>query len=393
MMKRLAQTICAVCALSLVGGVAQAHGEGAQSPPVAAAPQSVQQQIDELRLRLQELEAQLQKTQESQEVTSRDLYATTEAQKKLAQGEKVKLSGYIQSQFSSDQAADPETDFRVRRARLKIEAPVTDLAALTLQIDAARAVELKDAYVDLGRKTDLWRFRMGQGKVPFMYEVLESSSARLEPERSALAAALFPGERDIGAWLHLKNVLGDEVPGTTLDLGAMSGNGPSAADNNDSKDLVARLRFVLGRKPVDKDTEANSLYVGYLTGKFTNSKGATTDKRRLGGGISYASGPLWLRGELVTGEDLGKDILGWHAHLAYRFSQTPGTLFARYDRFDEDSDTDNTDFKSLTVGYQHQLDAKTRVVLAHELRRPDADYSKFAKTDGDLTTLRLQVKY
>jgi len=392
-MKRFARVIVVICALSLAGGVARAQDEAAPSPAVAATPQSVQQQIDELRARLQELEAQLQKTQETQEATSRDLYATTEAQKKLAQGEKVKLSGYIQSQFTSDQAAEPGTDFRVRRARLKLEAPVTDLAALTLQIDAARTVELKDAYLDLGRQADLWRFRMGQAKVPFMYEVLESSSARLEPERTLLATTLFPGERDVGAWLHLKNVLGDQVPGTTLDLGAMSGNGASAADNNDSKDLVARMRFVLGRKTVNKDTEANSLYVGYLTGQFTDSKGATTDKRRLGGGISYASGPLWFRGEVVTGENLGKDILGWYAHLAYQLSRTPGTLFARYERFDEDRDTGNTDFKSLTVGYQHQLDAKTRMVLAHEFRNPDAGYSKFSKTDGGLTTLRLQVKY
>jgi len=392
-MRRLARVIGMICALCVAGGVARAQDEAAPSPVVAATPQSMQQQIDELRSRLQELEAQLQKTQETQESTSRELYAATEAQKKLAQGEKIKLSGYIQSQFTSDQAGNPETDFRVRRARLKIDGQVSELAALTFQVDAGREVELKDAYLDIGRKSDLWRFRMGQGKVPLMYEVLESSSVRLEPERTALAAALFPGERDIGAWLHFKNVLGDQVPGTTLDLGAMSGNGPSKADNNDSKDLVARLRFVLGRKPVDKDTEANSFYLGYLTGEFTDSKGVTTDKRRLGGGISYASGPLWFRGEVVTGENLGKDILGWYAHLACRLARTPGTLFARYERFDENRDAADTDFKSLTVGYQHQLDAKTRVVLAHEFRHPDAGYSKFSKTDGGLTTLRVQVKY
>lgn len=294
-MKRLARVVGVICALSLAGGVARAQDEAAPSPAAAATPQGMQQQIDELRSRLQELEAQLQKTQETQEATSSELYAATEAQKKLAQGEKIKLSGYIQSQFTSDQAGNPETDFRVRRARLKIDGQISELAALTLQVDSAREVELKDAYLDIGQKADLWRFRMGQGKVPLMYEVLESSSVRLEPERTALAAALFPGERDIGAWVHFKNVLGDQVPGTTLDLGAMSGNGPSKADNNDSKDLVARLRFVLGRRPVDKDTEANSCYLGYLTGKFTDSKGAITDKHRLGGGISYASGPLWFR--------------------------------------------------------------------------------------------------
>jgi len=392
-MKRIARVIGVVCALSLAGGIARAQDEAAPSPAVTTTSQSAQQQIGELRARLQQLEAQLQQTQQSQEETAKGLEETQKAQKKLAAGERVKFSGYVQSQFTSDQAASPETDFRVRRARLKIEAPVTDLAGLTLQIDATKKVETKDAYLDLGRKQDLWRFRMGQAKVPFMYEVLESSSRRLSPERTALARTLFDGERDIGAWLHVKNALGDGVPGATLDIGAMSGNGPNASDNNDTKDVVARLRFPISRKPVDKNTEADSLYLGYLTGEFTDDEGMTTDKRFFGGGISRVWGPVWFRGEAISGRHLGKDILGWYGRLAYQLPRTPGTLFARCERFDEDRDTPNTDFKGVTVGYEHQLDAKTRLVVAHEFRHPDTGYSNFAKTDGGLTTLRLQVKY
>jgi len=392
-MKRIARVIGVVCALSLAGGIARAQDEAAPSPAVTTTSQSAQQQIGELHARLQQLEAQLQQTQQSQEETAKGLEETQKAQKKLAAGERVKFSGYVQSQFTSDEAASPETDFRVRRARLKIEAPVTDLAGLTLQIDATKKVELKDAYVDLGRKQDLWRFRMGQSKIPFMYEVLESSSRRLSPERTALARTLFDGERDIGAWVHFKNALGDGVPGTTLDIGAMSGNGPNASDNNNTKDLVARLRFPISRKPVDKNTEADSIYLGYLTGELTDGEGLTTDKHLFGGGISRTWGPVWLRGEAIWGENLGKDISGWYARLAYQLERAPGTLFVRYERFDEDRDTPNTDYKNVTVGYEHKLDDKTRVILAHDLRDPDPGHSDFSKTDGGLTTLRVQVKY
>ena len=42
---------------------------------------------------------------------------------------------------------------------------------------------------------------MGQFKVPFGYEVLQSSADREMPERARVIRALFPGERDRGARL------------------------------------------------------------------------------------------------------------------------------------------------------------------------------------------------
>lgn len=400
-MSRITVVLALACAVLWTGAVwaqdESTSGDGTVQEQVARTPgrsseqPELQQQIDELKAKLGELEAKLA---ESKESTSRELYAVNDAQKKLATGEKVKLSGYVQAQFTSDDAADPETDFRVRRARLKIEAPVTDMAALTLQVDATRSVDLKDAYLDLGHSSDVWRLRLGQSKVPFMYEVLESSSSRLEPERTALATTLFPGERDQGAWMQLSNILGDSIPGATLDVGFQNGAGANTADNNDNKDVVARLRVPIGNTPPEKSTEADSVYTAYLNGELTDSKtSVTTDKTFVGGGISKVFGPVWLRGEAIAGKQLGHDILGWYAHAAYEILGTSGTVFARYERFDENRDASGDLFKNLTLGYKHQVDPKTRAILAYEFRDPDPGYSKFAKTDGNALTLRLQVKY
>ncbi len=91
--------------------------------------------------------------------------------------------------------------FLVRRGRLK--ATYTgENAEYLLQIDATGdGVVLKDAeatFVDTWTPLGL-RFTMGQFKVPFGYEVLQSSSDREMPERAAVIRALFPGERDRGA--------------------------------------------------------------------------------------------------------------------------------------------------------------------------------------------------
>ena len=62
---------------------------------------------------------------------------------------------------------------------------------------------LKDAEATF---VDTWtpfgfRLTMGQFKVPFGYEVLQSSADREMPERARVIRALFPGERDRGARL------------------------------------------------------------------------------------------------------------------------------------------------------------------------------------------------
>jgi hypothetical protein len=384
---------CAMLSVGTAWAQDQATGEGGAAPAASAAAEqpSLQQQIEDLRARLSELEAMLA---ESKEATSRELYAISDAQSKFVTGEKVKISGYIQSQFTSDQAADPRTDFRVRRARIKVQAPVTNMASGTIEFDTTRTVELKEAFLDLGRTTDIWRLRFGQAKVPFMYDILQSSSVRLAPEQTAVAQYVFPGEYDQGLWLQFNNALGDSVPGTTLDLGVQNGQGPNATELDNTKDIVARLRFVLGDTPPDKDTEANSLYIGYLNGEMTDSKTiVTTDKTGIGGGLSYLLGPAWFRGEYLTGEKSGHDYAGWYGQLACEVPGTPGTLFARYERFDEDTGKSGNLFSDLTVGYQHQIDPKTRATLAYEFRDPESGYSKFAKTDGNLLTARVQVKY
>lgn len=378
-------------------GEDESDSEEQQVPVVEQTTESLslQEQIDALKAEVRQLREQLADTEKTHEKITEDVGTLQDKTAKSSWAEKVKVSGYIQSQFTYDRAGSHKSDFLVRRGRLKLDAQVTDQAALTLQIDAARdKVELKDAYVDIGRKSDPWRFRTGQSKVPFMYEVLESSSTRLEPERTAMAQVLFPSERDIGAWLLLKNALGDSVPATTLDLGVMNGNGPNTKGDADGrKDVIARLRFALGNQPVDKNTEANSVYLAYQQGSLTDSKGVETDKRYIGGGVSYVTGPLWLRGEMLYGERSGKDFRGWYAHAAYAIPETRDTLFARYEYFDENRDVTGDLFRNWTAGWQHELDERTRVVLAHDFRNPEKSYSSYTKTNGGLTTIRLQVKY
>jgi hypothetical protein len=133
---------------------------------------------------------------------------------------KLKFSGYIQGRYEWREDSTSAVDgmgrvtnfnrWRVRRARLKA-VYAGENAEYLLQIDAVGpagatsatpgdGVTLKDAeatFVDTWTPLGL-RVTLGQFKVPFGYEILQSSGDREMPERARVIQALFPGERDRG---------------------------------------------------------------------------------------------------------------------------------------------------------------------------------------------------
>jgi hypothetical protein len=139
---------------------------------------------------------------------------------------RLKFSGYIQGRYElrDDSVSGVDGSGRVttfdrwlvRRGRLKATY-AGDNAEYMLQIDATGdGVVLRDAEATF---VDTWtplgfRITVGQFKVPFGYEVLQSSSDREMPERARVIRALFPGERDRGLrvtarweWLRFQGAL------------------------------------------------------------------------------------------------------------------------------------------------------------------------------------------
>ncbi|MFC4254406.1 porin [Altererythrobacter xixiisoli] len=145
--------------------------------------------------------------------------------------ERLKLRGYTQMRYNAfidgddtapagqsrlrsvhDGSINEDGGFSLRRARLVLEGNVTNNIALYFQTDFATAVtgqsngerresfgQLRDAYVDVfldqGHE---FRVRLGQSKVPFGWENLQSSSNRITLDRSDAINSAMPSERDLG---------------------------------------------------------------------------------------------------------------------------------------------------------------------------------------------------
>ena len=138
--------------------------------------------------------------------------AVAGAQSTLDGLKKIKITGFVQGRYEYHQDAvdgtvrpKSENRFYVRHGYLGARYEGKN-GEYFLQIDANNndGVVLKDAEASL---IDTWtplhlKLTLGQFKVPFGYEILQSDADREMPERSQVILSLFPGDRDRGLRLQ-----------------------------------------------------------------------------------------------------------------------------------------------------------------------------------------------
>lgn len=199
----------------------------------------------------------------------------------------IKINGYVQNRVTTMQSGDegavlwPDStgafgddrsgssggnNFRIRRARIIFSGQVGDHLGFYIQPDFASSAgsggsnnvaQLRDAYGDIFiDKEKVHRFRVGQSKVPFGYENLQSSSNRLALDRADATNSAVRDERDTGVFYYYtpKNVqdLFKEITDAGLKhtgnygmfgVGAYMGQGANQNDLNDNWHNVARFTY------------------------------------------------------------------------------------------------------------------------------------------------------
>jgi hypothetical protein len=172
----------------------EAAAPATPTPPTPAAPT-----LDE---RLGAVESKLAGTEET----------VGSVQSSLDGLKKIKVGGFVQGRYeyhrdAMDGTTNPKNEnrFYVRHGYLGARYEGKN-AEYFLQIDANNndGVVLKDAeatFVDTWTPFHL-KLTLGQFKVPFGYEILQSDADRELPERSQVILSLFPGDRDRGLRLQ-----------------------------------------------------------------------------------------------------------------------------------------------------------------------------------------------
>lgn len=305
---------------------------------------------------------------------------------------KIKVSGYIQSQFQSAEidgiasfsggnfGAGMHNRLMIRRGRLKITYD-NDITNYVLQIDATeKGLGLKDAYI-LFKEPWLKTFGLKAGVFdrPFGFEISYSSSNRESPERSRLFQTLFPGERDLGVSFEYSPFIPfeDFFGYFNFKGGFFAGNGVNPEVDN-QKDFIGRLGFQLPLTEENFEIDGGiSTYIGKVklaSGKsiFTvssptlaaaSTSEAWADRSYLGLDAQvYYSLPLLggftLRCEFINGKQPGGSAT---SSLSPTAIQT-GDLYLR-------------NFTGYYLMYVQNLGDKNQLVVKYDSYDPNSDVS------------------
>jgi hypothetical protein len=164
-----------------------------------------------------------------------------------------------------DRSIGDNGGFFIRRLRVIFSGQVSERVYFYLQPDFASNAsstslhfgQLRDAYFDLGLDAkNEFRFRVGQSKIPFGFENMQSSQNRLPLDRNDALNSAIANERDLGVFFYwapaatrklFSSLVAEGLKGSgdygVFGLGAYNGQTANKPESNDAPHIVARLSY------------------------------------------------------------------------------------------------------------------------------------------------------
>ena len=172
--------------------------------------------LTDLRKEVQEL-----KNNKTTPVATSSVLAT---EKKSNWYDKIQVRGYVQVRYNRLFETNPDLKsdqgdksignlggFFIRRNRLILSGQVNEHVYFYIQPDFASSAsatglhfaQIRDAYFDVSiDKKKEFRFRVGQSKVPYGFENMQSSQNRLPLDRNDALNSAVSNERDLGLFFY-----------------------------------------------------------------------------------------------------------------------------------------------------------------------------------------------
>jgi hypothetical protein len=222
--------------------------------------------------------------------------------------ESFSIRGYAQVRYNGLFETNPElaceqcdrswgngANFFIRRIRVIFSGQISERVYFYIQPDFASAPssgafnfgQIRDAYFDVGLdKQNEFRLRIGQSKIPFGFENLQSSQNRIPLDRADPTNSAITNERDLGVFFYwapiekrklLSALVREGLKGSgdygIFGLGVYNGQTANRPDENGEPHVVARVTypFAIGNQIIEPSIQ------GY-TGKYvvTSASSGTT---------------------------------------------------------------------------------------------------------------------
>jgi hypothetical protein len=192
--------------------------------------------------------------------------------------ETISMRGYVQTRYNRlletnenlnceqcDKSWGKDGGFFIRRLRIIFFGQITKNIYFYIQPDFASApssdkqnfAQIRDAYFDIGLDSDNeYRLRIGQSKVPYGFENMQSSQNRISLDRNDALNSAVSNERDLGVFFYWapkeKRKLFSELVSSGLKgsgdygvfaFGAYNGQTANSPELNNEPHLVARFSY------------------------------------------------------------------------------------------------------------------------------------------------------
>ncbi|MCX8484750.1 MAG: hypothetical protein RIS91_857 [Bacteroidota bacterium] len=304
--------------------------------------------------------------------------------------ETISLKGYAQVRYNRLGETNPNlkcaqcdgywgnnTGVSFRRARLTFSGQLSPRVYFYFQNDIAQTVaasgmsgamqsngtllnltQIRDAYFDVNlNKSGSMRIRLGQSKVPFGFDVLQSSQNRLSFDRSDAINSGVYNERDLGAFfmyspeskkklfasLVKENLKGSGDYGVFA-FGFYNGQTTNRPEINNNRHIVARFTYpvVIGSQIIEAGLQS---YAGVYT----------YSKDMLSNGVKYVKAPT-LKGNVLSKNTLMPDAtyLDNRTGVHFVLFPKPFGIQAEYNvgnGAQYNTNTDSIEYRSLEGGY------------------------------------------
>ena len=364
--------------------------------------------------------------------------------------ESVQMRGYMQVRYNGllqtnedleceqcDKSWGGDNDFFIRRMRLIFYGQVSPRVYFYIQPDFASAPsssamhfgQLRDAYFDVGLdEKNEFRFRIGQSKVPYGFENMQSSQNRLPLDRADALNSAVTNERDLGVFFYwapaktrklFSSLVSEGLKGSgdygVLGIGVYNGQTANRPELNPNKHVVARASY-----PVQIKNQVIEAGVQAYKGQFTllsttSGVGTATDKlyddERIGATFVLYPKPFGILAEYnigrgpeydkLTNSIIESPLKGGFITASYKLDFKGQTLipFSRYQYYDggkkHELDARSYEVKELELGAEWQPNKNFELVVMYTMsaRRFEdaANPTNFQR--GNLLRIQAQVNF
>jgi phosphate-selective porin len=338
-----------------------------------------------------------------------------------------------------DRSIGKDGGFALRRGRIIISGNIANNVYLYIQPDFGSVTgttqnifQVRDAYFDVSfDKKKEYRLRIGQSKVPYGFENMQSSQNRLPLDRNDGLNSAVSNERDLGAFFYwapkakrelFASVVADNYKGSgdygVAAFGLYNGQTANRAEANHNLHAVARFSypFKIKNQIIEPGIQA-------YTGKYVlpaDLRSSTTkasngfefnDSRIATSFILYPK-PFGIQAEYNWGEGPQynptkdsietKNLKGGYITLSYRAVLKEGMLLIPYTRIQRyeggkkhELDARSYNVKEIEIGAEWQFNKNFEFTASYVLseRRFEDNKAKNNLQKGNFMRLQAQVNF